>query len=342
MKSCKRVMALLCCAAAVLLLLPLPARAAGDIDLSANVGVNLTYRKDGVTLSGATFHIYRVADVAATGELTATAQFASFPVRIRGKDDEAWRKLASTLDNYIQGSNLTPADTGTTDDNGKLTFPTQGKTMRPGLYLVRGERLTKGTKRYDATPFFVMLPSINKAANKWEYVVSASPKCVSSNVPTPPANPGGGNPTNNPDPPAEPTTITRRVVKMWDDDGFEDQRPAQVTVSLLRDGRVYDTVQLNAGNNWRHTWTELDDRYTWAMVERPVNGDYIVGIWREGVTFVVSNTYGEEILDEEVPLAFAVPLPRTGLLWWPVPLLTMAGLLLVIVGLARRRGVYRE
>ena len=30
-------------------------------------------------------------------------------------------------------------------------------------------------------------------------------------------------------------------------------------------------------------------------------------------------------------------LPQTGQLWWPVPVLTAAGMLLIVVGLVRRR-----
>lgn len=36
-----------------------------------------------------------------------------------------------------------------------------------------------------------------------------------------------------------------------------------------------------------------------------------------------------EIPDEDVPLAM---LPQTGLLWWPVPVMAMAGIALVIFG----------
>lgn len=45
-------------------------------------------------------------------------------------------------------------------------------------------------------------------------------------------------------------------------------------------------------------------------------------------------------LDMDVPLAY---LPQTGLLWWPVPLMAAAGVLLVTIGaLLRRKAVYDE
>ena len=98
-------------------------------------------------------------------------------------------------------------------------------------------------------------------------------------------------------------------------------------------------MKLNAANNWRYTWTDLDSRYAWKVVEKELEG-YTVTVTREGVTFVVTNTYGETIEDNETPLSGE--LPKTGQLWWPVPVLIAAGLLFIIIGLARRRGIRYE
>lgn len=48
-----------------------------------------------------------------------------------------------------------------------------------------------------------------------------------------------------------------------------------------------------------------------------------------------------ELDDPDVPLG---DLPQTGQLWWPVPILAIAGLMLMIVGIIRRRtgGYYDE
>ena len=44
-----------------------------------------------------------------------------------------------------------------------------------------------------------------------------------------------------------------------------------------------------------------------------------------------------ELPDDEVPLG---PLPQTGQLWWPVPVLALLGLVLLLAGLrlTRKRG----
>ena len=73
---------------------------------------------------------------------------------------------------------------------------------------------------------------------------------------------------------------------------------------------------------------------------------YTVSITREGVTFVVTNTYVPETPNTPPPTEPGKPdqpsLPQTGQLWWPVPLLLVGGLLLVVIGLIRRRGIADE
>ena len=109
------------------------------------------------------------------------------------------------------------------------------------------------------------------------------------------------------------------------------------------------------------------------MVEA-ASGDYTVEIVREGATLVMVNSTTTDIPDEPVPESPGSPdnpnepdepdkpkapdepgddldipdedvplasLPQTGQLWWPVPLLLCGGLLLVVFGLLRRRGVFR-
>ena len=64
---------------------------------------------------------------------------------------------------------------------------------------------------------------------------------------------------------------------------------------------------------------------------------------QEGTTFVVTNTYDEGTPENpeqpENPDQPGNPtLPQTGQLWWPVPVLVAGGLLLIVIGLLRRRG----
>ncbi len=195
----------------------------------------------------------------------------------------------------------------------------------------------------------VMLPGLDKENNIWDYDVTVNAKFDSSPIPDDPDN----------------YTIDRKVLKVWADDGHEKDRPKEVIVQLLCDGKVYDTVTLNAAMNWRYTWTGLDDCYTWTVVEKESEG-YTVEVTREGITFVVTNTCNEDIPDKpatpdtsapltdkythvHTPTTSAAPdtpgnptLPQTGQLWWPVPVMIAFGMLFVIIGLVSRRGTDDE
>ena len=322
----KRALALL---AAVLCLLTSVAQAAGSIDLTRKPTLTLTYRDGKTALSGAKFSIYRVADADETGELTVRSEFDEFDLDIRGKNDRRWREMAQTLESYVLRRELTPADSGKTDKTGMLTFPTQGKTLAAGLYLVIGERHTQGGNDYDAEPFFVLLPTQDLENNEWVYDVSANVKFGKTPVPD------------------DGDTVTRKVLKVWDDDGAEDSRPQEITVELLRNGKVYDTVKLSEKNNWRYTWLDLDADARWSVTEKTVSG-YTVSITREGITFVVTNTKKPERTDTpDTPVKLSNPskpsspakptLPQTGAVWWHVEALALSGLVFLILGALDRK-----
>lgn len=56
------------------------------------------------------------------------------------------------------------------------------------------------------------------------------------------------------------------VHKVWEDNKYPD-RPESVTVNLLRDKEVHETIELKEENQWTYTWDELDDRYQWTVEE---------------------------------------------------------------------------
>ena len=188
-----------------------------------------------------------------------------------------------------------------------------------------GHRHTQNGYYYDISPFVVMLPYMDKESGARNYDLSVNAKFDSTPVPS------------------EPSTVTRKVLKVWKDDGYEQQRPREVIVQLLCNGRVCDTVALNDGNNWRYSWTELDSAAQWTVVEKELE-KYTVEVTREGVTFVVTNTCENSTPPEpSTPDQPSDPkLPQTGQLWWPVPMLIVAGLLFIAIGLIRRRGSSNE
>lgn len=347
---------------AVLLLPSMQAFAAGRIDPDKEVSLTIQFTYNGRNISGATFDLYRVADVSQWGSFTLTGDFAGYPVSLDTQKSEEWKRTAETLRDYAERDHLTPLDSGKTNSSGMLTFPQTQERLTQGMYLVVGQSLKTGGYTYTFEPFLVSLPNQEKGSRVWDYDVITKPKCTRKK------DSSGG------------STITRKVLKVWEDDGREEERPEEIVVQLLRDGEVYSTVTLNEANNWRHTWSSLSSKYDWTVVEKEPSG-YTVKVSQEGITFVITNTIGEPDEPDEpdhpdnpdnpdhpdnpdnpdhpenpdspgepshpnqpgspdvpdIPEAPETRLPQTGMLWWPVPMLAAAGLLLILLGLLRNR-----
>lgn len=308
-------------------LLPTAAMARGLIDTGKPVSLTVRYPCQGIT-----FRLYRVAEVSAYGEYALTGDFKDDPVTLKQPDQAGWRALAATLDGYAARDQRKPLAALETDANGRLTF----SGLEAGMYLVTWQKHTTGGYIYTPVPFLVSLPGLDGEDN-WVYDVTAGPKYDRESEPV---QPDGG-------------TVDRKVLKVWKDDGAEDARPESITVQLLRNGKVYDTVTLSGKNRWSYTWNGLSKDDTWQVVEADVPEEYTVTVGREGITLVVTNTLMEEIPDEptpegplpevpeenipDEPVPQGPALPQTGVLWWPVPLLACAGMALFLAGWARRR-----
>lgn len=106
------------------------------------------------------------------------------------------------------------------------------------------------------------------------------------------------------------------VKKVWQD-GNSNSRPDSAKVKLLRKGKTIDTVSLSEKNNWRYTWRDLEYRSGWEVEEVNVPKGYKVSYDSKERSFIITNT--------------AVLAP-TGQLNWPIPVLMIAGMILIATG----------
>ena len=321
-KLSNRVLSCLLGLICMLALFPVQAFAAGAIDPNKDVTLTIEYKHNNVPVSDVTFDLYYAASVDAYAEFTLVGDFQNYPVEVNGLTTDAWKTLAETLAVYADRDQLKPMDSGKTNTQGILSFPSQQSSLKPGLYLVVGRKLVQNGYTYTTEPFLVSLPNLDQKSDTWTYDVIAVPKHTQ---------------TENPPTPSD-ETVERRVLKVWKDD-IQQSRPKEVVIQLLRDGTVYDTVTLNAANNWRHTWGELPkynndgSKIVWSVVEKELE-NYTVLITQNGITFVVTNT-GEHT--ENPPEHPDDKLPQTGVLWWPVPVLAAVGLVFLIAGALSRK-----
>ena len=315
------------------------------VETEKDVALTISFTDGDKVIKNAPFSIWKVADVSESDQYSLTEAFKPFERSVKGlyslneiTNAQVWTDMACTLSGIVQDQEIAQNAGGKTDANGALPL-----TVKPGLYLVTGKR-TAGPDDYEYVPYAFMLhlPAVDVDTNGWSYDVTVSPKYEKEYVPP-----------EDPDEPDEPRRVTRKVLKVWDDKGCEEDRPDEVTVKLLRDGKTYDTQKLSDANDWKYTWNDLSDRYDWTIVEKLVDG-YTVSVSHSGITFVVTNTKTPPYVPpveppdeppveppEEPPVTPPAPgepkLPQTGVLWWPVPVLLYLGIISLVIGLVRRR-----
>lgn len=273
--------------------------ASGNIETGRQGSLSVYFGENGIGFADVAFSIYRVADISEDGTYTQTGDFAQYPVRLEDLDSSGWRALAQTLDAYAARDEIAPLMTRQTGTDG--SFQITG--LSAGLYLISGGQYMDEDIVYTPEPMLVSIPGL-AADGTWAYDVDVSCKFEREDT------------TDSP--------VSRKVQKVWKDDGNEEKRPNEITVQLLENGNIVDTVVLSRNNNWEYTWNDLDGSSKWQIAEDDVPDGYTVTTTQEDNIFVLTNTYPSQQPPE---------LPQTGMLWRPVPLLACSGLLLIVTGL---------
>lgn len=305
MKKLNKLLCTLLCLFVLLAAFAMPASAAGKLDPSVECSLTLYYVDGETPLEGAEFAIYRVADIDENAAFTLTDAFKAYPVDFSQIADNAnWAKLALTLAGFVERDAIKETAHETTNDNGAISI----EHLRSGLYLILGGACETDTGIYTGIPALVSLPSMNEAG-EYFYDVMVYPKHEKVDIPGQP--------------------ISIKVLKSWKDNN-NPNRPREIQVDLLCDGKVYETVKLNRDNAWTYRWENLEAGHSWNVSEHEVKG-YSVEVTKDGWSFTITNS-GSFVPPEPPPHN-----PQTGLLWWPVPVLFGAGLLFVVLAVIRRR-----
>lgn len=291
----------LCLFLLLFLLLPIQVFGAGRIDTDKKASLTVSSQYDAIPITGMQFDAYLVADVDAYGELTVKDAFSEYSLDIHGKNDAAWQEAAALLEQKVVLEGRLPDASVVTDQEGNALF----QELTPGLYLIVVNPVEQGTYVYTSESFFVLLPE--EVDNEWNYQVSAAAKVEQG-----------------------PKLADYQVIKIWKDEGQEAKRPDSITVQLMCDGKAYgDPVTLPVDGRWEYCWTNLDTNHKWTVTEHSVSG-YRGKVVQDGYQFILTNT-------KTSTTGTTSKLPQTGQTWWPIPLLLCGGILLVIVGLIRRR-----
>lgn len=291
--------------------------------------IDIFYHDNGKALEGAEFSVFMIATSDESGDIAVTEQFSGYPVDIR-PDSGISRALAATLEGFVLRDGLSPLKTGAIDSKGSLLISSKNSQLSRGVYLIIGKRFFSDGKMYDPAPFIISLPSYDEDSGILTPDVTIQAKYDVTLY-----NLRGERP--------EGSSISRRALKIWSGEG---PHPDEITVELLRDGKLFDTAVLSSANGWSHEWNDLNSIYRWHLTEHVPEG-YNVTVIREGITFVVTNKV--QTVNEDQPNGSNgsgngsdSSLPQTGLLWWPVALFAAVGLALLVTALVIKRRAHRS
>jgi len=321
MKKFKCLLVILCVMA---LSLPLSLQADDYIDITRKGSITFSYYdKDlDVAIEGASFDIYRVADVDVgyrfelTGVLSKYANMVGFD----GEFPEDPDSMAIALYGYILTEGVQPDYSDTTDSEGKVTF----SDLSCGLYLAVSAPVRVGDYIYTAKSVLIAVPSgnpekVNSQGYSYEalYDITSEAKFERR----------------------ESKRIDIEVQKIWDDDNDAyKMRPVSIKVALYNHlGDKLDEVVLDSSNNWRYKWEKLDPDYSYSVVEVEVTKGYVVTYGGSGNILYINNRYFPETPPTTPPPSSPPDVPNTGILWWPVPVMGICGLGCCFIGFLHKK-----
>lgn len=261
--------ALLCAMLAAALVTLCTATLTGRVARAEEHGDNaitVSYRTGDTPIDGAAIGLHHLAEPDGHGGYTPFGPFSDadrYPIDwdLADADQQTLRDLAATISAYIAANGEKPEWTRVTDGDGDASFD----GLPDGMYLVDvpGVIATDGTV-CEATSVIVIL------SGNGHDTIDLAPKTQCA-----PPHPG--------------KTTSIGVSKIWRD-GDAANRPDGVHVGLLEDGRLIDTVRLDASNGWSHTFDGLDAGHEYRIVERSVPDGYTVLIDRENDAYTVTNS----------------------------------------------------
>ena len=238
------------------------------IDTEKKCSLSLTYHLKDEYFEGMEIQIFYAAYVSPDVKFKLSESFDRYPINIDAITSQTeWDSVASTLNSYIIADNIIPAQEKITDKKGTVKFD----ELTAGLYLVRWTKNQTKDTISGFEPFMICVPNLDDN-NEWDYDIDCYPK---------------------PGEPEKPTNeeIEYKVVVLWDDLGFEDQRPDSVQVEVFKDGVSVGIYTITADDNWSFIWTTIDDGSVWTVAEYVTGLKYDVTVTRFGNVFTIVNYY---------------------------------------------------
>ena len=269
-------------------------------------------------VEGFPYRIYKVGEVQSDGECVLQGAFADAAVNMNIQTAADSADAALALSGYADVKGIQPTLSGNTGADG-----TAGIKLTDGeLYLLKEESYKVGVTTYRSVARLFTASQIEVDSDGMRVLVVKYESIEEG----------------------EKKEVTYTVRKIWDDKkGMK--RPQNVTVLLLKNGQVFETVTLSQVNNWTYSFTVLDDGSVFSVQEDNIPEDYVSIVSKRDYTFMVTNTLldtpGQENTPTSTPNTSLTSesthrgAPKTGdiSLRGPIALIALSGVILLIFGI---------
>lgn len=308
--------------------------------------VNVTFicEKDKNVIPDIEWKLYRIGSYDGS-KITLEGDFAQYRITFGDYSGTALANSAATLENYVIVNKPQPDAVGTSDENGRVSF----KTLKNGTYLAVAKRKKEGIKTTVPAPTIINIDPINgdslQVYPKFKILMTL-----------------------------DAYEERYEVRKIWENPNNLPLKKTEITIGLYEDGELVETVVLNEENNWEYHWMVYEDA-DWRVIELDIPEDCSVIYRSDGRYYAVVNTYEPDADfpkvttvsgDSSVTTTSAAQqnetetrttvvsasnsttttnsgsdsgsgkIPQTGQLWWPVPVLIIAGLGFIAIGAGRK------
>ncbi|MBQ7004216.1 MAG: Cna B-type domain-containing protein [Oscillospiraceae bacterium] len=324
---------------------------------------------DDVILDGMEWSIYYVGDRNQDGELELQGQYASFPVSLEDESASALTDAARTLETYAMQFGLDPLATAVSDANGYLKF----SQLEPGLYLVSGKGKKVEDRYYFPSAFLVEISasgdaqldmsanpkflSMNSNAGSWNYTV----KKVWENDEDYPENRSAYITVEiyrddvlfetvrldeSNDWTYEWSSTSFHQWRVWEKEVPEDYYVVYrsnetqfvivnaLTISSVSTETTPYTDDVNTETRPTDDTANSDSQTTPDTED--VNTETIPTTIQNDTNSITTAATSDTTTTTKTTNSETEKLPQTGQLWWPVPLLGLAGLISIAVGMRLR------
>lgn len=102
--------------------------------------------------------------------------------------------------------------------------------------------------------------------------------------------------------PVDPSTTGISVKKVWDDrENADGVRPNQITVRLMKDGKIFRSAELSEQNNWQYEFSDVP-KNAWYSIYEETDGKYTVAYSGNAANgYVITNSYPAGVPKNEQP-----------------------------------------